>query len=344
MIETARNLEDAALGCILGALVGDAAGATLEFLQRKPTLAEVNRAMQMPGGGVWQVAPGQITDDGELTLCLLQALAENRAFEIESVARYYARWIDSDPFDIGTTTVSSLGSYSAFQWKATLEQEGYAAAMTQAAARNCMGSKANGSLMRISPLGVWGYRVSDRELANFAMQDSRLSHPNLTCCYAIACYVIAIASLLRHPGDRQEAFKRAKSWLESPVSQHWGESRASEEVLQWLQDAENNLNIPCEPQMGFVKIAFTHAFRHLLLGSSYVEAIQETLFGGGDTDTNACIVGGLIGAACGVNSIPEDMKNSVLHCDTRLGNHPRPEFLHPGRVPALVKLLVEQSS
>jgi ADP-ribosyl-[dinitrogen reductase] hydrolase len=343
MPSKARDIRDAAMGCLLGALVGDAAGATLEFLGRKPTVEDANWAMQMPGGGVWKVATGQITDDGELTLCLAQALGESQEFEIESIAKNYAKWVDSSPFDIGNTTSASLGSYAQPQWHEILAKQGYTAVMTQAAAQRCMSSKSNGSLMRCSPLGIWGYRLSDEELANLARQDSQLSHPNLSCCYAVACYTIAIASLMREIGDQTLAFNRAKSWLElqSSGNKSLGELSANQEVLSWLNDAENNVNIEYSLQMGFVKIAFTHAFRHLLLGSDYEEAIVETLTGGGDTDTNACIVGGLVGAACGADSIPESMKHPVLTCDTRSGESPRPDFLSATQVPSIVEKLLK---
>ena len=42
---------NAAKGCLLGALVGDAAGATLEFFETDITSNDVARAMGMPGGG-----------------------------------------------------------------------------------------------------------------------------------------------------------------------------------------------------------------------------------------------------------------------------------------------------
>ena len=42
-----------ARGALLGAFIGDAAGATLEFLGRIPTGDEVDNAMAMVGGGVW---------------------------------------------------------------------------------------------------------------------------------------------------------------------------------------------------------------------------------------------------------------------------------------------------
>jgi ADP-ribosyl-[dinitrogen reductase] hydrolase len=60
----ARDLEDAALGCLLGGCIGDAAGATLEF-QGLPARDDVERAMAMSGGGYFRLAPGQITDDSE---------------------------------------------------------------------------------------------------------------------------------------------------------------------------------------------------------------------------------------------------------------------------------------
>ncbi len=90
----------------------------------------------------------------------------------------------------------------------------------------------------------------------------------------------------------------------------------------------------------FSRNHLTHAFRHLLLGSDYETAIAETLLGGGDTDTNACIVGGFIGAAVGVDGIPQAMRNSVLNCDTTQGKHPRPAFLHPRQIDELMPKLL----
>lgn len=79
----------------------------------------------------------------------------------------------------------------------------------------------------------------------------------------------------------------------------------------------------------------------MLLGSDYETAIAKTLLGGGNTDTNACIVGGLIGAAMCAESIPENMRHQVLNCDTSLGKHPRPAFLHPKQVDELISKLLE---
>lgn len=318
-VQIPQHLSAAALGALLGACVGDAAGAVLEFMEPAPTQANVQWAMTMPGGGVWGVAPGQITDDCELMLCLAQALAESPAFDLERIARHYAAWIASPPFDIGTTTSRSLGSAHGVLTS-------YAATMSGAAARYCMESKSNGSLMRAAPLGVWGRRLSPAELADCARQDSCLSHPNPSCWQAVACYAIAIAHLMNHLGDRQGAFA---------VAQAWAQANANDEVRSWLTDAEQNRLTPYTPQIGFVRIGFTHAFRHLWLGTDFVTALAETLAGGGDTDTNACIVGGLLGAAYGAEAIPQPMREAVLTCDTTKGRA-RPTFLHTSQLPTLV--------
>lgn len=329
---------NAATGCLLGALVGDAAGATLEFLEHDPTIEEVAWAMSMPGGGNLEVAPGQITDDGELTLCLAQALVESKTFDLEIIARHYAKWVESRPFDMGFTTSMSLGAYR----NVDMSNKNYAQVMRQAASKLCLDSKANGSLMRITPLSIWGHNLADSEIASLAIQDTSLSHPNDSCGYAVACYSIAIATLIKHPHQRELAFENAKTWLEqADLAQNSQQDHCWAEVNSWLDDAANNLNIPYYPQIGFIKIAFTHAFRHLLLGSDYETAITQTLAGGGDTDTNACIVGGLIGAASGVESIPKNMRDRVLNCDTTLGKSPRPAFLHPRQINELIPQLLK---
>lgn len=324
---TPGSPHDAALGAVLGALAGDAAGAVLELQSADPTAAEVERALTFPGGGVWMVAPGQVTDDGELTMCLLRALAESNGYVADITAGWYGRWYRSDPFDVGAATHAGLSPAIAH---ADDEHTGLAMLLMTAARAQNMTSKANGSLMRATPLGVWGHRLDDGVLAEFARLDSALTHPNSACTDAVAAYSIAIASLVRAPGDRGGAFANARVWAEHS---------ACEEVRTWLDDAEYDRRPPYRPKMGFVRIAFTEAFRHLLLGTGWERAVRETLLGGGDTDTNACIVGGLVGAAVGVSAVPAAARTAVLKAEHAFGRR-RPEWLHPRAAPALVTNLL----
>ena len=317
---------DVGRGCLLGALVGDAAGATLEFLGHKPDDTDVARAMKMVGGGPLHTAPGQITDDGELTLCLARALAGTSTFSIEKVALEYLAWYRSSPFDIGNATTNGLsGGLAAAPGRV---HEG----MWRAAAAKNADSKANGALMRATPLGIWGGRVTEEDLAAAASADSALTHPNPTCRHASAVYCIAIRHLVRIPGDGAGAFTTAE---------RWAERLHADEIVEWLRLAGADIDVGYVPQTGFVKYGFVHAFRHLHLGTPYVDALRETLLGGGDTDTNACIVGGLVGALHGEADIPRSMSDAVMTCNTAQGR-PRPDSLQTRvQLPRLLDALVE---
>jgi ADP-ribosylglycohydrolase len=320
--------QSAGYGAIVGALVGDAAGGVLEFLGRRPTRSDVDKALNMPGGGVFGLAPGQITDDGELTLCLLRALAEqDGVYSPSLVARYYIEWAHSQPFDIGNATSSALRT-SGYELKAP------DSAVTRAAAEHNIESKANGALMRISPLGVASAKVSEEEAITWAHQDARFTHPHATCLTANAAYVLAIRHMVLHPGDSEEAIRKAQAYLASQSS----------EVLDWIEEAIEGKLPPAHPQAGYVRIGFTYAFHHLSRRSSLRSALAETLLMGGDTDTNACIVGGLLGAYRGVTKLMRSEASRrlvypVLMCDPSLGQT-RPEAYHASSAPFWIPKII----
>jgi ADP-ribosylglycohydrolase len=162
--------------------------------------------------------------------------------------------------------------------------------------------------------------LSFEEAVAAARADACLTHPNLTCQWASAAYVVAIRHLLLHPSDGAGAFAEAECVL----------NRAPDdgiiEVQSWLKDAAQGRLPDCYPLAGFVRIAFTHAFHHLHCGTPFEDALRQVLAGGGDTDTNACIVGGLVGARVGLQALPEQMSRAVLECDTTKGQ-PRPCWL-----------------
>jgi ADP-ribosylglycohydrolase len=269
------------MGAVLGALIGDAAGATLEFLGRQPTAVEVEQALGMCGGGIWNTAPGQVTDDGELTLALLQALAGQPRYDVNRAARAYRLYL-SAPFDIGNATGNALEDGDP-------DSPGLAELIARRASMFNSESKANGSLMRATPLGVWSARVSVEEAVDAARADARLTHPNPSCQWSTAAYVVAIRHLTLNADDHRGAFEAARSILPA------GEG---DEVRRWLDDAEAGQLPPFHPQAGFVKIAFTHAFHHLLRCTPHVQGCgnAERWWGYG----YQCVhCGGLLGALWG---------------------------------------------
>ncbi|POM80336.1 ADP-ribosylglycohydrolase [Phytophthora palmivora] len=323
---------DRAYGAFLGLLCGDAAGATLEFAPRAITETDVSRAMTMPGGGIFHVGKGQITDDSELALSLARGLLGYRpsdGFPLESVARQYVDWCNSKPFDIGNTCATAFG----------VEPDGdgnYAAVLTQTAATHCAASEANGSLMRIAPLAIWCGGESEDTIAALASTESTLSHPNQVCQDCNAVYCLMLEHLVRVPGDFQGAVSRAERFVNSHVNSV---------VRTWfLEESLDISTLECTNQVGHVRWAFVLATYFLRQNESYERAIQQTLLKGGDTDTNAAIVGGLIGALHGVDSIPSHMREAVLTCDAtkrETTRRPRPDVYRGAHVTKLVDQLVE---
>lgn len=232
------------------------------------------------------------------------------------VAINYCKWMESNPFDVGSATRAALS-------RPTRSDSGVADGDFQRASKHNSESKANGALMRSSPLAIWSTRVSVEEAVNAARLDASLTHPNLSCQWASVAYVVAIRHLLQDVEGYVGAFNAAVEVVS--VSSDEG----AEEVRSWLEDARQG-NLPdCHPMAGFVRIAFTHAFFHLLQQTPFIDAMRQVLAGGGDTDTNACIAGGLIGARAGLSGVPEHMRQAVLRCDTTHGR-PRPLWLQTG--------------
>ena len=104
--------KDHARSSILGAFIGDSCGSYHEFSNVELNDAEMEKCMQMPGGGPFKLNPGQVTDDSELAMCLMRGLCEMEPgqMNIEKVCHYYKMWINSSPFDIGNNTYATLGA------------------------------------------------------------------------------------------------------------------------------------------------------------------------------------------------------------------------------------------
>jgi ADP-ribosylglycohydrolase len=305
---------------MLGALVGDAAGATLEFCRCPVTEEMALNSMKMPGGGNIRAGPGQITDDGELTLTLWHSL---NSFETSNVPpiltlmKGYKNWYDSFPFDIGRTCSLAFDTISDF----LNERHIY----TLQGCKDIInklneGSEANGALMRATAIATWIAKMSTPDIemgVNCAKEDARLSHPSIVCQDVNAIYVFTIINLLQGKSP-EETLVVTDEFVDS-------ENITSEKVKYWyFEESLDITEMNATQQIGHVRWGFVMAMyflRHPEI--NYEEAIKITLMKGGDTDTNAAIVGGLVGA---YHKIPEYMLRPVLDfdCTTKGRHHKRP--------------------
>ena len=171
--------------------------------------------------------------------------------------------------------------------------------------------------MRITPMAVFCHKLDDKQIYECTKKDVNLTHSHEIALHATVCYNIAIAHLLNNFGDAEGAIDRADNYVKSvdnsEFTKHW------KKIMK--ADNEKEL-IRADKMIGFIIIAFSYAFYYLKNDYTYQEAINNMLYNGGDTDTNAAIVGGLIGARYGLNEIPQEWVDAVLDC-----KNDRPKFL-----------------
>src|SRR5262245_17661142 len=83
------DLRERYRGALLGLAVGDAVGTTVEFRSRG-TFTPVT---DMTGGGPFQLASGQWTDDTSMALCLAASLVEVGDFDVSDQMDRYCAWM-----------------------------------------------------------------------------------------------------------------------------------------------------------------------------------------------------------------------------------------------------------
>ena len=306
MIERAR-------GCMIGQLAGDALGSLVEFESTESIRRKYPGGLrELADGGTFNTIAGQPTDDSEMALMLARTLVERKTYDAEAALEAYKYWFSSDPFDYGGTTASALGGHKNYE------------------------SQANGALMRISPLGIFGARHPLETVAGWAMRDADLTHPHKVCRDANALFAMAIAFAVKNGPDPRSLYQAVSGW----ASELGVEPSLMETVLSAVSEPPADY----VTKRGWVLIAFQNALWQLLHAPNLEEGVVDTVMRGGDTDTNAAICGALLGAVYGLKAIPAQWLDSILKCRPEKGNprvrHPRPEIFWPADGLELAKALL----
>ncbi len=291
-----------AQGCLLGQLAGDALGSLVEFqapadIRRKYP----NGVRKLADGGTWNTIAGQPTDDSEMALSLARMLADQGRYDPEEARKVYILWLDSSPFDCGMTVAGGLRG------------------------RPNPDSQANGAMMRISPLGIYGANHDLTHVAEWARQDAAITHPHPVCQQANALFTMAIAHAVSQGCDARQLYSQIVTWAEG--------MKVDGSLLDAVRGAAEAPPADYVHQQGWVLMALRNALWHLLHAPNLEEAVVDTIMCGGDTDTNAAICGALLGAVHGRDVIPGQWIESLLKCRPAAGQpnvrHPRPESFWP---------------
>ena len=291
-----------AQGCLLGQLAGDALGSMVEF-QRPEDIRRSypDRIRELADGGRWDTIAGQPTDDSEMALMLARMLVEQGRYDAEQARNAYRFWLDSHPFDCGNTVYVGLRG------------------------RPNSESQANGALMRISPLGIFGANYGLQQVAAWAQQDAALTHPHPVFLQASALFAMAIARAVSAGVGPQDLFQQIETWAR--------EMKVEDALLKSITGASTAPPNDYIHQQGWVLTAFRNALWQLLHASNLEDGVTDTVMRGGDTDTNAAIAGALLGAVHGRDAIPTQWVETLLSCRPEAGQphvrHPRPKCFWP---------------
>lgn len=296
-----------AQGAILGMMSGDSLGSLVEFQSpERISSAYPEGVRAMRDGGTFNKLAGQVTDDSEMALALARSILDGRGYSQERAARGYALWRASNPFDIGNTTIQALNPALRALSGEVVEGEARVAEVAQRHAS--LDSEANGALMRITPLAVWGVGtgLNTDELAEFARLDSKITHPNRVCQDANAVFVVALKTALLGASPRG-VYDTALEWARTNV--------VEDSVMERLVAAETEA--PSSGR-GWVLNAFQAAF-YSLLRHQPEEGIVWSISLGADTDTNAAITGALLGATHGIDALPQEWILATLTSRPSMG-------------------------
>lgn len=175
MSKSKNAIEKRVRGALYGFAIGDAMGATTEFMKKKEIQRRYGKVDDILGGGWLNLKPGQVTDDTQMTMCVIDALmkAKNESQFRTAVKAYFIDWYLSNPPDIGNQCKISIECLMSGQapriWKGV--------------------SDGNGSLMRALPCALLNNLTYNQIQGD-------LTHPSKLCQQSIQMYHKMIIDLV----------------------------------------------------------------------------------------------------------------------------------------------------
>lgn len=169
------NLRNKIAGAIYGFAIGDAMGATTEFMTSEQIKKVYGKVTNIIGGGWLRLQPGEITDDTQMTMCVMSALMrkpkDSNEFQ-KFCEDNFVHWVNSRPKDIGAQCSKAIKCIINHQ-VVSLDES----------------ALGNGSLMRAMPLAVLN-------LPHLNIIQGRITHNNNFCSKIIIDYTTLIQGLL----------------------------------------------------------------------------------------------------------------------------------------------------
>jgi ADP-ribosyl-[dinitrogen reductase] hydrolase len=249
--------------------VGDALGATLEFLTPREIRDRYGEHRDIVGGGWLKLRKGQVTDDTEMSLALGRSILAVGRVDARAVAEAFSTWMRSKPVDMGNTVRRGIARY-----RLTGE--------TEVPANEY--DAGNGACTRCLPVALAYLGADDADLAEVDRLQSHVTHHSALADFGTLAVVHMVQSALLH-GDRERL-------------------KALADGLAWAEPRYRYAGRTMENPGGYIVETLIAVFQSLFATDGFESALVDVVNRGGDSDTTGAILGMISGGLYGVGAIP----------------------------------------
>ncbi len=299
-----------------GFAVGDALGVPYEFNGREKM--ELQPATEMRGYGSWNQPIGTWSDDSSLAFCLAESLT--KSYDLNDIAENFINWKNNGfwgahhkVFDIGGATRFAIERL----------QRGTSPLLSGGMDEDDNG---NGSLMRILPLLFFIKDLSIEERYIKVKEVSSITHAHFRSVFACFIYVEFALQLLQGK-SKYDAYTEMQQQINSFVSKN---DFSKNEIDKFKRILVYDILMEKESAIyssGYVLHTLEASLWCLFATDNYSDSVLKAVNLGGDTDTTACVTGGIAGLLYGYDSIPSNWidvlvrKNDINDLCERFNNN-----------------------
>ncbi|MFC0242649.1 ADP-ribosyl-[dinitrogen reductase] hydrolase [Rhodopseudomonas telluris] len=265
---TRSDIEDRALAAYLGFALGDALGATVEFMTQREIAERYGVHKEIIGGGWLRLKPGQVTDDTDMALALGRSLIRCGGLDVRDVCEEFAAWLKTGPVDVGSTCRRGIRRYIT---NGTVEGPYFE------------GDAGNGAAMRVLPLALATIgRPAEAEA--WTVAQGHITHHHPLSDGAALALVQMLQALIAGEGR-----SRARAIADALVDTHRSfrfepyHGQSSAYVVDTMQTV----------------------LHHYFSTETFSDCVVATVNQGGDADTTGALVAMLAGATHGLAALPK---------------------------------------
>ena len=314
---------------IFGAIVGDALGLAVQFEPRE--CRDIDPVTDMRGHGVFDKPAGSWSDDSSLILATIDGLSKslknkgydediklNELIDYEIIMKNFSLWLNEGEFtpygyayDIGGATMDGIKRYD----------KGTEPILSGGIGERDNG---NGSLMRILPIAFFIHNLSQKysfdedDKMNAIHNLSSLTHRHRRSQMTCGIYVKIALEFLENHGSDLSLEELIANGINKSKEYYFNNPSFEKELHHF--DRVFSLNIQNLPRDeiksgGYTISSLEASIWCLLNNENYKDTLLQAVNLGNDTDTTACIVGGLAGIYYGYEEIPNEWIDELARLD-----------------------------